>query len=131
MGGAQPLSVTMNEGVCIAIEVDETRARRRHEIGYVDRFTHSPQEALAMARQAAAAGEAISIALIGNAAEIEPAWAKAGEPFDVVTDQTSAHDALAGYVPAEISLGVTFGLLFGGVVYSLWKARDQAPTPQA
>ena len=57
-----------------------------------------------MARQAAAAGEATSIALVGNAAEIEPAWAKAGERFDVVTDQTSAHDALAGYVPAEISL---------------------------
>ena len=104
MGGAQPLSVTMNEGVCIAIEVDEHRARRRHEIGYVDRFTHSPQEALAMARQAAAAGDALSIALVGNAAEIEPAWARAGEPFDVVTDQTSAHDALAGYVPGEISL---------------------------
>ncbi len=104
MGGAQPLAVTMNEGVCIAIEVDEHRAQRRHEIGYVDRLTHSPQEALAMARQAAAAGEAISIALVGNAAEIEPMWAKAGERFDVVTDQTSAHDALAGYVPAEISL---------------------------
>jgi urocanate hydratase len=104
MGGAQPLSVTMNEGVCIAIEVDENRARRRHEIGYVDHLTHSPQEALAMARQAAAAGDATSIALVGNAAEIEPAWAKAGEPFDVVTDQTSAHDSLGGYVPAEISL---------------------------
>ncbi len=104
MGGAQPLAVTMNEGVCIAIEVDEHRAQRRHEIGYVDRLTHSPQEALAMARQAAAAGEAVSIALVGNAAEIEPMWAKAGEQFDVVTDQTSAHDALAGYVPAEISL---------------------------
>ncbi|MDP2349807.1 MAG: urocanate hydratase [Chloroflexota bacterium] len=104
MGGAQPLSVTMNEGVCIAIEVDETRARRRHEIGYVDRFTHSPHEALAMARQAAAAGDPLSIALIGNAAEIEPAWAKAGECFDVVTDQTSAHDSLGGYVPAELTL---------------------------
>jgi urocanate hydratase len=104
MGGAQPLSVTMNEGVCIAIEVDETRARRRHEIGYVDRFTHSPHEALAMARQAAAAGDPLSIALIGNAAEIESAWAKAGEYFDVVTDQTSAHDALGGYVPAELTL---------------------------
>jgi urocanate hydratase len=104
MGGAQPLAVTMNEGVCIAIEVDEHRARRRLEIGYVDRFTHSPQEALAMARQAAAANEPISIALVGNAAEIEPMWAKAGERFDVVTDQTSAHDALDGYVPAEISL---------------------------
>jgi urocanate hydratase len=104
MGGAQPLAVTMNEGVCLAIEVDEARARRRHEIGYVDRLTHSPDEALAMARSAATDGLALSIALVGNAAEIEPAWARAGEPFDVVTDQTSAHDALGGYVPAEISL---------------------------
>jgi urocanate hydratase len=104
MGGAQPLSVTMNGGVCIAIEVDDTRARRRHEIGYVDQLTHSPHEALAMARRAAAAGDALSIALVGNAAEIEPQWAKAGERFDVVTDQTSAHDALGGYVPAEITL---------------------------
>jgi urocanate hydratase len=104
MGGAQPLSVTMNEGVCLAIEVDEQRAQRRHQIGYVDHLTHSPQEALAMARQAAEAGDATSIALVGNAAEIEPAWAAAGEHFDVVTDQTSAHDALGGYVPAEISL---------------------------
>ncbi len=104
MGGAQPLAVTMNDGVCIAIEVDESRAARRHEIGYVDRLTHSPDEALAMARSAAADGVALSIALVGNAAEIEPAWARAGERFDVVTDQTSAHDALGGYVPAEISL---------------------------
>ncbi|HUQ77904.1 MAG TPA: urocanate hydratase [Patescibacteria group bacterium] len=104
MGGAQPLAVTMNEGVCLAIEVDETRARRRLDIGYVDRLTASPDEALAWAREAASAGRAESIALIGNAAEIEPAWAGAGERFDVVTDQTSAHDALVGYVPAEISL---------------------------
>jgi urocanate hydratase len=104
MGGAQPLAVTMNDGVCLAIEVDETRARRRLDIGYVDRLTQSPDEALAWARGAAADGEAASIALVGNAAEIEPAWARAGERFDVVTDQTSAHDALAGYVPAEIGL---------------------------
>jgi urocanate hydratase len=104
MGGAQPLAVTMNEGVCIAIEVDEARARRRHQIGYVDRFTHSPHEALSMARQAAEAGEPLSIALVGNAAEIEPHWARDGERFDVVTDQTSAHDALAGYIPVEMSL---------------------------
>jgi urocanate hydratase len=105
MGGAQPLSITMNEGVCIAIEVDPVRATRRHEIGYVDRVTDDPAEALRFARFAAAAGEATSIALVGNAAEIEPAWARAGERFDVVTDQTSAHDALAGYVPSEIALG--------------------------
>ena len=104
MGGAQPMAVTMNDGVCLAIEVDEARAARRLEIGYVDRLTHSPDEALAMARSAAADGVALSIALVGNAAEIEPAWARAGERFDVVTDQTSAHDALGGYVPAEISL---------------------------
>ena len=104
MGGAQPLAVTMNEGACIAIEVDEHRAARRHEIGYVDRLTHDPDEALRLAREAAAEGRALSIALVGNAAEIEPMWAKAGERFDVVTDQTSAHDALGGYVPAEISL---------------------------
>jgi urocanate hydratase len=104
MGGAQPLAVTMNDGVVIAIEVDEARARRRLDIGYVDRLTGAPDEALGWARQAAEAGRPESIALVGNAAEIEPAWAKAGERFDVVTDQTSAHDSLVGYVPAEISL---------------------------
>jgi urocanate hydratase len=104
MGGAQPLAVTMNDGVVIAIEVDEARARRRLDIGYVDRLTSAPDEALDWARQAAEAGRPESIALVGNAAEIEPAWAKAGERFDVVTDQTSAHDSLVGYVPAEISL---------------------------
>src|SRR4029079_2504749 len=72
MGGAQPLAVTMNEGVCLAIEVDPERARRRLEIGYVDRLTDVPGDALAWARDAAAAGRAESIVLIGNAAEIEP-----------------------------------------------------------
>ena len=104
MGGAQPLAVTMNEGVCLALEVDAARARRRLEIGYVDRLTSDPAEALGWARAAAREDEAVPIALVGNAAEIEPAWAAAGERFDVVTDQTSAHDALGGYVPAEIDL---------------------------
>ena len=105
MGGAQPLAVTMNEGVALVIEVDEERARRRHEIGYVDRVTDSVGEALGWARAAAAARDPLSIALVGNAAEIEPDLARRGERFDVVTDQTSAHDALAGYVPSEIALG--------------------------
>ncbi len=104
MGGAQPLAVTMNDGVAIVIEVDEARARRRLDIGYVDRLTDDPPEALVWAREAAANGQAVSVALVGNAAEIEPAWAAAGERFDIVTDQTSAHDPLAGYVPAEIAL---------------------------
>ncbi|HYC07742.1 MAG TPA: urocanate hydratase [Candidatus Binatia bacterium] len=104
MGGAQPLAVTMNEGVAIVIEVDEARARRRLDIGYVDRLTTSIDEALAWAREAAAADGPLSIALVGNAAEIEPELVRRGERFDVVTDQTSAHDALGGYVPAEIAL---------------------------
>ncbi len=104
MGGAQPLAVTMNEGVAIVVEVDEARARRRRDIGYVDELTFDPADALRIARANAARGRAVSIALVGNAAEIEPEWARAGERFDVVTDQMSAHDPLDGYVPAEISL---------------------------
>jgi urocanate hydratase len=104
MGGAQPLAVTMNEGVALIVEVDEARARRRLEIGYVDRLTHSLDEALAWTRAAAAAGEAVSIALVGNAAEVLPELVRRGERFDVVTDQTSAHDALNGYVPAGVSV---------------------------
>jgi urocanate hydratase len=104
MGGAQPLAVTMNEGVAVCIEVDAERARRRLAIGYVDRLTDSPDEALAWARAAAADGEARSIALVGNAADLEPAFLARGERFDAVTDQTSAHDALGGYVPAGLSV---------------------------
>jgi urocanate hydratase len=103
MGGAQPLAVTMNEGVALVVEVDEARAARRRDMSYVDRLTHSLDEALAWARSAAAEGRAESIALVGNAAEIEPELVRRGEPFDVVTDQTSAHDALNGYVPAGVS----------------------------
>jgi urocanate hydratase len=95
----------MNEGVALVIEVDEARAVRRHDIGYVDRLTHSLDEALGWARTAAAEGRAESIALVGNAAEIEPELVRRGETFDVVTDQTSAHDALNGYVPAGVSVG--------------------------
>ncbi len=104
MGGAQPLAVTMNEGVAICVEVDEARARRRHEIGYVDRLTHSLDEALALARQAAADGQPLSIALVANAADTHPELVRRGERFDAVTDQTSAHDELNGYVPSGVSV---------------------------
>ena len=104
MGGAQPLAVTMNEGVALAIEVDPARARRRLEMGYVDRLTDSLDEALAWARAAAADRRAESIALIGNAADIEPELVNRGERFDALTDQTSAHDALNGYVPSGLGI---------------------------
>ncbi len=104
MGGAQPLAVTMNEGVALVVEVDEQRARRRLDIGYVDRLTDSLDEGLAWARETAAAGRAESIALIGNAAEIEAELVRRGERVDVLTDQTSAHDALNGYVPAGLTV---------------------------
>src|SRR3954452_20706527 len=125
MGGAQPLAVTMNDGVAIVIEVDEARARRRLDIGYIDRLTPDPPEALGWARAAATAGEAVSIALVGNAAEIEPAWAAAGERFDVVTDQTSAHDALGGYVPAEMSLADAVSLRTKQPAVYERRARDE------
>ena len=110
MGGAQPLAVTMNGGVVICVEVDEARARRRHEIGFVDRLTHDTDEALSWARAAAAAGEPLSIALVGNAAETHPDFVRRGERFDAVTDQTSAHDALGGYVPPEMTMADAAGL---------------------
>ena len=104
MGGAQPLAITMNEGVALVIEVDPARARRRLEIGYVDRLTESLDEGLGWARESAGHGESVSIALIGNAAEIEPELARRGQLFDVLTDQTSAHDSLNGYIPAGLTL---------------------------
>jgi len=104
MGGAQPLAVTMNDGVALCIEVDPERAQRRLETHYVDRVTNDLDEALAWTREAAAAGTPRSVALIDNAAEVEPELVRRGERFDAVTDQTSAHDALNGYVPAGLGL---------------------------
>lgn len=104
MGGAQPLAVTMNDGVAICVEVDEERARRRVETRYCDKLTSSLEEALSWAAQAQRQGEPLSIGLIGNAAELFPAILKRGVVPDVVTDQTSAHDMLNGYVPDGMSL---------------------------
>jgi len=103
MGGAQPLAVTMNDGVVIAVEVDPERARRRLDIGYVDRMVDTLEEAMTLAEEARDAGVPLSIALIGNAAELLPEMAARGVTPDVVTDQTSAHDVLM-YVPAGLSL---------------------------
>jgi urocanate hydratase len=105
MGGAQPLAVTMNGGVCLAVEVDEARARRRVENGYCDRMTASLDEALHWCREAQAAKRPLSIGLVGNAAEIHPMLLSRGVVPDVATDQTSAHDPLEGYIPAGLTLG--------------------------
>ena len=104
MGGAQPLAVAMNGGVCLAVEVDAARAQRRHATGYCDRVTTSLEEALAWAGEAKAARRPLGIGLIGNAAEVHPALVRRGFQPDAATDQTSAHDPLQGYVPAGLTL---------------------------
>ena len=104
MGGAQPLAVTMNDGVCLAVEVDPSRVERRLETGYLDKATRSVDEALRWVDEGVRQGAALSIGLIGNAAEVLPALAGRGVRPDLVTDQTSAHDELNGYVPAGLSL---------------------------
>ncbi len=102
MGGAQPLAVTMNEGVALIVEVDPARIHRRRSQGWVDRSTDSLEEALAWAEEAREAGCPLSVALLGNASEAVPEIARLGTRIDVVTDQTSAHDPLDGYVPEGV-----------------------------
>ncbi|HEX6589015.1 MAG TPA: urocanate hydratase [Longimicrobiales bacterium] len=104
MGGAQPLAATMNDGVMLCVEVDAGRIRRRIEQRYCDRMTSSLDEALGWVRAACDAGERLSIGLVGNCAEVLPELVRRGVTPDVLTDQTSAHDALHGYVPAGLSL---------------------------
>ncbi len=99
MGGAQPLAVTMNDGVAIVVEVDRHRIQRRLDTRYVDTMTESLDEALKLAGAAAKKGEPLSIALLGNAADILPELVRRGFTPDILTDQTSAHDELNGYVP--------------------------------
>ena len=104
MGGAQPLAVTMNGGAVLAIEVDPHRAERREAAGYVDEVTTDLEEALAAADGWRANREARSVALVANAADVEPELVRRGWHPDVVTDQTSAHDPLGGYVPGGMPL---------------------------
>ncbi|WP_410983303.1 urocanate hydratase [Bacillus cereus] len=104
MGGAQPLAVTMNGGVVIAIDVDKRSIDRRIEKRYCDMYTESLEEALAVAKEYKEKKEPISIGLLGNAAEILPELVKRDITPDLVTDQTSAHDPLNGYVPVGYSL---------------------------
>src|SRR5438067_8840976 len=103
MGGAQPLAVTMCEGVCLAVEVDPQHIQRRLETGYCDEIASTLDEALNQVREACNLGQPLSIGLIGNAADIYPELVRRGIVPDMVTDQTSAHDALNGYIPEGLS----------------------------
>jgi urocanate hydratase len=104
MGGAQPLAVTMNGGVALVVEVDRARIERRLSTRYLDRWTENLDEALRWMHAAVKQREAVSIGLLGNASEIVPELLRRGERPALVTDQTSAHDALEGYVPGGLSL---------------------------
>lgn len=103
MGGAQPLAVTMNDGVAIIIEVDRQRAERRVETRYCNRLVDSLEEAMELAEEALKKKVALSIGLIGNAAELLPEMVRRGITPDLLTDQTSAHDPLGGYIPAGVT----------------------------
>jgi urocanate hydratase len=104
MGGAQPLAVTLNEGVGLFVEIDRARAERRLKLHQIDVITDNLEEAMTWVEEALAAKQPKSIALIGNAAEILPELVIRGVVPDVVTDQTSAHDPLYGYIPAGLSM---------------------------
>ena len=101
MGGAQPLAVTMNGGVAICVEVDETRLERRLETKYLDIKARDLEHALALANEAKSAGQALSIGVLGNAADLLPRLVEMGFVPDVLTDQTSSHDPLNGYIPLD------------------------------
>ncbi len=104
MGGAQPLAVTMNDGAALVVEVDEARARRRLNAGYVDELTHDLDEAVELVDRWRADRVGRSVALVANAADVLPALVDRGWKPDLVTDQTSAHDPLNGYITNDISL---------------------------
>ncbi len=104
MGGAQPLAATMNGGVFLGVEVDPARIKRRLETGYLDVMAKNLEDALILALGAKEKGIPKSVGLVGNAAEIHPGIVKRGIVPDLVTDQTSAHDALNGYVPVGMTL---------------------------
>jgi urocanate hydratase len=104
MGGAQPLAVTMNDGVVLCVEVDPHRIQRRLETRYLDERADGLADAVARCRAAAAEGRALSVGLEGNAAEVFGSLLESGFEADIVTDQTSAHDPLGGYVPDRMTL---------------------------
>ncbi|KRD50369.1 urocanate hydratase [Microbacterium sp. Root280D1] len=103
MGGAQPLAVTLNDGAVLIVDVDESRLARRVQHGYLDEYTTDLDAAIARVVAAKDAGEALSVGVVGNAAEVFPELLRRGVPIDIVTDQTSAHDPLA-YLPVGMAV---------------------------
>ena len=103
MGGAQPLAVTMNDGVCLCVDVDPTRLARRTELGYLDEWTRDLDDAVRRVVAAKAARRALSVGVVGNAARVFPELLRRGVEVDIVTDQTSAHDPLS-YLPDGVDL---------------------------
>ncbi len=103
MGGAQPLAITMNDGVALVVEINKAAIERRLKHGFLEKWTDNIDEALQMAKSARESKQSLSIGLLGNAAEVHPELVKRGLTPDIVTDQTSAHDPLNGYYPAGLS----------------------------
>jgi len=118
MGGAQPLAIKMNGGAALVVECDESRIDRRIKAGYCDEKTADLDEALEIVKNAKEEGDAISVALLGNCADVHPELVKRGITPDVVTDQTAAHDALNGYVPAGY---------YGDNLHEAFQLREENP----
>jgi urocanate hydratase len=110
MGGAQPLAVTMNDGVCLAVDVDPERIEKRIETKYLDEFADTVEAGVARALEAKSNGEAVSIGVVGNAANVFAELLEQKVDIDIVTDQTSAHDPLNGYIPAGYTLDEALAL---------------------
>jgi urocanate hydratase len=124
MGGAQPLAATMNEGSILAVEVDPHRIQRRLDTRYLDVMTDSLDEAWATLTAARDRGEAVSVGLLGNCADVLPEMARRGWVPDLLTDQTSAHDPLNGYVPAGLSVAAAAELRASDPDEYLRRSRD-------
>jgi urocanate hydratase len=128
MGGAQPLAATLAGAAILCVEVDPARIARRLETRYLDEATESLDEALARVRAAASDRRPLSVGLLGNAAEVVPELARRGEHFDLVTDQTAAHDPLTGYVPAGLSVEEAAAVRERDPDEYLSRARDSIAT---
>jgi urocanate hydratase len=124
MGGAQPLAGSMLNAATLCIEVDPARIERRLETRYLDEATESVDDALARVRAAQGEGRGLSIGLLGNAAELVPELARRGEAFDLVTDQTAAHDPLNGYLPVGLGVAAAAELRAADPDEYLRRARD-------